>query len=571
MATAITTSWTTIATQPVEVSPFRMTLYLEARYTAQDIVANTTTRETRLRSVINNGSASGTGYEFTLTGADTLSGSSIWYFKTETILTGSGDVAHNADGTKTETITATAKNTYLNINETLSGSVSYPSIARASTVSCRESVPIEATYTTITVNRASSSFTHTLEIIVDGTVQQTFPNVTDSYRWRPPAATYNQLTPNSKELDATIRCTTYSGSTQIGSPTTLAITLVVPYTYAPNVSNPTVNVPSPCLSGVSNVAISYQPSSVIPANSHATLVSYTVKVGNQTYNMRNLGTVIQYTIQKVTVNNATITMTDSRGYSSSYTVGWLLTPYVPVTVKGSFTRTSVTSGSITLTISGNYFTGLGYANSLTLRVQGTNAGGAIDNTYTTGITFNQAKNTYTFTTPPLSGFTYTEDYILTLTATDNQGSATYTLTVSQSQPAFSVGKVNGKNHFDVHGDLRIVSTSDPSDGRSMNGFVFQTSWSSGTHDLDDAPNGLTWINWNNATVTSANTIPFNSGYGFLFQAGNRFQMYVKHGTAGIQGMWVRDYTTDTTSHWFAWVQIGGGSSPSYVNGDEVSY
>ena len=568
----VTKSWTQLASATKSLSSgFSITYYLEARYTAQDIAANTTTRETRLRSVVNSGSASGSGYEFTLTDADTLSGSGVWTFKTETILTGSGDVSHNADGTKTETISASVSNDYWSgLNATLSGSATYPTIARASTVSCRESVSIGAMYTTITVNRASESFTHTLEIVVNDTVQETFTNVTDSYRWMPSAQIYNQLTRYSKYLDATIRCTTYSGNTQIGSPTTLAITLVVPYTYAPNVSNPTVNVPSPCLKGVSNVAISYQPSSVIPANSHATLVSYTVKVGNQTYNMRNLGTVIQYTIQKVTVNNATITMTDSRGYSSSYTVGWLLTPYVPVSVTGSYTRSSVTSGSISLTITGNYFTGAGYTNSLTLRVQGTNAGGTIDNTYTTGITFNQTKNTYTKTVT-LTGFTYTEDYVLTLTATDNQGSATYTLTVSQSQPAFSVGKVNGKNHFDVHGDLRVVSTSDPSDGRSMNGFVFQTSWSSGTHDLDDAPNGLTWINWNNATVTSANTIPFNSGYGFLFQAGNRFQMYVKHGTAGIQGMWVRDYTTDTTSHWFAWVQIGGGSSPSYVNGDEVSY
>lgn len=568
----VTKSWTQLASATKSLSSgFSITYYLEARYTAQDIAANTTTRETRLRSVVNSGSASGSGYEFTLTDADTLSGSGVWTFKTETILTGSGDVSHNADGTKTETITASVSNDYWSgLNATLSGSATYPSIARASTVSCRESVPIEAIYTTITVNRASESFSHTLEIIVDGTVQETFANVTDSYSWKPSAQIYNQLTRYSKYLNATIRCTTYSGSTQIGSPTTLAITLVVPYTYAPDLSSVTTNVPSPCLSGVSNVGISFQVSDVVRQYSYASISSTTVTSGGKSYTVYASGATRACTITNVTSEMATVTVTDSRGYTTSRDIHWVLVPYVPVSVTGSFTRTSVTSGSISLTITGNYFTDTAYTNSLTLRVQGTNAGGAIDNTYTTGITFNQAKNTYTKTVT-LTGFTYTEDYTLTLTATDNQGSATYTLTVSQSQPAFSVGKVNGRNHFDVHGDLRIVSTSDPSDGRSMNGFVFQTSWSSGTHDLDDAPNGLTWINWNNATVTSANTIPFNSGYGFLFQAGNRFQMYVKHGTAGIQGMWVRDYTTDTTSHWFAWVQIGGGSSPSYVNGDEVSY
>ena len=105
----------------------------------------------------------------------------------------------------------------------------------------------------------------------------------------------------------------------------------------------------------------------------------------------------------------------------------------------------------------------------------------------------------------------------------------------------------------------------------MVGFIDHISWASGTHNIDDAPNGLVWINWSNATISSANTIPFSSGYGWLLTVGNRFQFYFKHGSSGIQGMWVRDYTTDSISHWFAWTQIGGGGGQQYVNGDEVSF
>ena len=647
MAT-IKTSWTNITSANVSLTGgFTMTLYLDARYLSQDMVTNTTTRETRLRSVITNGYASGSGYEFTLTDADTLSGSAVWNFATETILTGSGAVTHNADGTKTETITATVKNNYLDINETLSGSATYPTIARASTVSCNENIPIGATYTTLTINSASADFTHKLEVLVNGSVVETLTtNAVDSYRWMPSAATYNALTPNSKELDATIRCTTYSGSDQIGSPTTVAVTLVVPYTYAPDLSNITLTVPSPCLQGVSNVSISFSVLDVIPTNSSATIASIAVTSGTKSFTVLYSGTNRLCTIQNVTVSNATVTVTDSRGYTTSRQLSWLLVPYVPVTVTGSFSRSSSTSSSVTIVITGNYYNTSLYSNTLSLRVQGTNAGGSIDNTYTTGITFNSTKNTYSKSVT-LSGFTYTENYTLTLTATDNVGSATYTLYVSQSDPVFSIGRKSGLNHFDVHGALRVVppsgvsaavrtvdsgdnemymvayngtnlwlgartnamahflgktyissgyNSSDSNGNDSayiavpnaandnsayykiyhegfnpMVGFIDHISWASGTHNIDDAPNGLVWINWSNATISSANTIPFSSGYGWLLTVGNRFQFYFKHGSSGIQGMWVRDYTTDSTSHWFAWVQIGGGSSPSYVNGDEVSY
>ena len=459
MAT-IGTSWTNVASQQVTVNAFSVTFYIDARYTSQDTANNTTTREVRLRSVVNSGSGSGSDYSFACTGCTSKSGSAVWYFGNETILSGSGTLTHNSDGTKSETLTATADCYIFSSAVTFSGTATYPTIARQSSVSISPStLTIGSTTGTISISSGSSSFTHKIEILTGNTVRQTFTGISNSKSWVPSAATYNALIPNAKTVTATIRCTTYNGSTQVGSQTTTTCTLAVDTTtYAPT-TNPTATgsplYSSKILSGVTNVTIAG--SVTIPTNSGATASSATIKVGNTTTALTLTNGSYTHTISNSTVSSAVVTVTDSRGVSGSKTVTWTMVPYVALTVTGSVSRADAISDTITLKYSGNYYTGSDYTNSLTVTAA-YNTGTAT--TTTLSPTINTTKHTFSGSVS-LSGFVYTNTYTITLTATDNVGSKTYTVTVPISAPIFSVGQRSGTNHFDVHGNLRVVQQSDP--------------------------------------------------------------------------------------------------------------
>ena len=81
----ITSSWATYASKKWSTSGLSVTFQLQARYTGQSIANNTTTIQTRLRTVLNSGSGGGYPYKFTCSYCSTVSGSSMWYFATENI------------------------------------------------------------------------------------------------------------------------------------------------------------------------------------------------------------------------------------------------------------------------------------------------------------------------------------------------------------------------------------------------------------------------------------------------------------------------------------------------------
>ena len=113
-----------------------MTFYLDAKCTGQSITNNTSTVYTRLRSTKDSGSASGSGYGFTCTYCDSKSGSQVWNYVTETILSSSAKtINHSGNGSKTISLSATATNSYLGIDVSLSGSAVLKTIDRYATIS----------------------------------------------------------------------------------------------------------------------------------------------------------------------------------------------------------------------------------------------------------------------------------------------------------------------------------------------------------------------------------------------------------------------------------------------------
>lgn len=148
-------------------------------------------------------------------------------------------VAHDSDGTKSITISAifyiraTISGVYYD-RITASATITLDSIPRASSVSA---VSINmGTATRIDITRASSAFTHTITYkfgSASGTIA-TQSSLTTLW-WTPPLTLASQI-PNATTGICTITCTTYSGSTNIGSKT-CTMTLTVPASIKPSIAN----------------------------------------------------------------------------------------------------------------------------------------------------------------------------------------------------------------------------------------------------------------------------------------------------------------------------------------------
>lgn len=169
MAT-LTTSWQNIASYTWTLSGYgtKVTFYLDAKYSSQSIVNNTTDIQTRLNCVLNSGSVSGSGYNFTCSYAPTVSGSGVWNFETETITSGSGTITHNGDGTKSLTLSATASNSYWGLNASMSANVSLPTIPRQANLTSAQDFNDEGN-PTITYNNNAGNSVSSLQACIANT------------------------------------------------------------------------------------------------------------------------------------------------------------------------------------------------------------------------------------------------------------------------------------------------------------------------------------------------------------------------------------------------------------------
>lgn len=192
-------------------------------------------------------------------------------------------VSHNADGTKSIALTAEwdcgFDSAYTPRHLSLSETVTLTTIPRASTATTSGSTlgkPL-----TITIKRASSSFTHKLYYTCGSVKDQLIAeNVGTSYSWNAPPVSLAQQAPNAETVALTLTVKTYNGSTYVGAWST-SVKLAVPSTVVPSLS---VAISDP--TGVSNTYGRYvQLRSKVKVNITASGVqgssikSYSIKVG----------------------------------------------------------------------------------------------------------------------------------------------------------------------------------------------------------------------------------------------------------------------------------------------------
>ena len=151
----------------------------------------------------------------------------------------SGTISGNADGTKSVSIAANFQCFTLDgkggsgwsVNG--SQSVTLKTIPRTSSISMPTTTMGSAN--SITISRASSSFTHTLTYSF-GSATGTIATKTTatSVSWTPPTSLASQI-PNSTSGTCTLTCYTYNGNTLVGT-STAAVTLSVPASIKPTIT-----------------------------------------------------------------------------------------------------------------------------------------------------------------------------------------------------------------------------------------------------------------------------------------------------------------------------------------------
>lgn len=154
-----------------------------------------------------------------------------------TMASGTTTVSHNADGTKTVSASASFNpNNGVHGAVSVSGSLKLPTIPRASSVSIGTTTIGSAV--TLTVTRASTSFTHTLRYAWGSTSGTIATGVGTSASWTPPMSLCDAI-PSSTSGNGTIYVDTYSGSTKIGTKS-IPFTASVPSSVKPTFASATL-------------------------------------------------------------------------------------------------------------------------------------------------------------------------------------------------------------------------------------------------------------------------------------------------------------------------------------------
>lgn len=363
-------------------------------------------------------------------------------------------VNHNADGSGSTSIAwKWGVNSSWGSMVTPSGSFTYtlPTIPRASTITATNSY-IEY-QSKITINRASSNFTHTLQYKVAG--QTSYTNIVSkttatSYNWTLPTAIYDYVSATGKTVNVSINCITYNGSTKIGE---YAKTIVATCyeakckpTLAPTIKD--TGSGSTALTGDVNKVIKYYNlmSYTIGATAKngATIKSQKITCGSKS------ATAASGTLSYVDSNVFTITATDSRGFTNTTTVTKTLVDYIKPTCRLNATATlaSNNTATVNITIDGDAFNGSfgAVTNELLVQYRYKTDSGSFGSW--TSITATKSGNKYT-ATKALTGLSYTSTYTIEAKITDSTGnSASGNPKSVSAKPVFEWGK----NEFIINAD-----------------------------------------------------------------------------------------------------------------------
>lgn len=251
------------------------------------------------------------------------------------VASGNKTISHASDGSKSFTISIQAGIYNYAVNCTGSKTFALNTIPRTSSISWgtgTSSIAGIANGTNININRASSSFTHTI-IYQFGSAKGTVCTKTTAtnVKWTIPLSLLNQI-PNATSGAGTMTCTTYSGNTAIGT-STLKLIVTAPSSVKPTINSANVTIDNSAnsviagwglyVSGYSKARISASASGAYGSS----VSSFTVSGG---YSITQSGSSLSYTGGTITSSgNKTFNVVakDSRGRTSDVKNAGTITVY----------------------------------------------------------------------------------------------------------------------------------------------------------------------------------------------------------------------------------------------------
>ena len=391
---------------------------------------------------------------------------------------GTINVTHNDDGTLSGYAYAswTQLSSYggyaPSTGSTSTGWVALTTIARKSSPTVSPtSITIPATSGTVTVttNRKSSSFAHTITLKVGSTTISTKTGVGDS-------TTFNiadiddaicATIPSANSATVTVSCETFNGSTSIGTNTT-SFTANVGSLANPSFSNFTYSDTNSTItaitgnnqvlvSGKSTLTAVISTANKATGNYSASISQYSFAINGSTQTQayssseisKSLGTVTLGTNETSnTTKSLVITATDSRGKTKGVSKDITVIPYKAPVVNATATRANGFDANTTLTISGSASpilvdgTGKNSVNSSTGVYYRYKA--STSSTWGSWVAVTASYNTTTgaITTSGISNPINLDNqtaYNFEVKITDKLETTTYAFTVPVGQPAMFVG------------------------------------------------------------------------------------------------------------------------------------
>lgn len=410
----------------------------------------------------------------------------------------SGKIYHNADGSKTLTVTLnitlyssswqSSWGSYPAINQSVQIQLTH--IPQASTIGATDA-NIGAV-SMIAVSRKSEAYTHSIAyqfgsetgyITADGGTTETEVKFTAaSVAFRLPESFYSQI-PSTKSGVVALTCRTYAGDTRIGEDQTATFNATAEETASRPVVSGTVED-----SNAATIALTGDAGKLVRCKSNALCAITTAARNGASIAQKTIdGTAVEgdtLTIDGIEVSSVTFAAADSRGYSASVSVPVDLVPYVILTCNLSADRTDPTSGNAVLTVKGNYYNG-GFGaveNTLEIkyRISGADdyqaAEALIDgNSYSAEI--------------HLSGLDYKTQYGVEVVVSDKLDSVSKTARIKKGVPVVDWGENDWKFNVPIVVADELFGPAPPSTG--LKGQLFFQENGDGTYTLR-IHNGISW-------------------------------------------------------------------------------
>lgn len=477
-------------------------------------------------------------------------------------------VSHGSNGTCSTTISFSYSNglssasSYTTKSGSGSGTATLPTIPRGSTIALnRSSATIGSDQITVSISRASSSFTHKVQLYFGSYSALLAEGVGTSYSFTPAISLCNQI-PNATSGTATIKVQTMNGSTWVAE-TSKTITFNVPSSVVPS------------------VGISITPNNALSGHDVAGKTTFTVKATNASGSYSS--TIKSYLISGGGLNSSsssatsgtlssgsytfTVKVTDSRGRTASASASRTIHPYSQPSFSANVYRSNSDgskndSGTYVYGTINNTITNIANANvnAKQYRVEWKKSSDSSYSLLTDWTNLSVYSGSQTISLG--DGWATTTSYNVKILIKDSYTTVSNVYNVGTigclmdfEKNGVGVGKIHEKGVLDVSGDIymggKLVSTD----------HVSSLGVQSAETGRSVLRSGIYTFNTNNASLGNSTPSGYWSTISFGRGASGSAQIAVNWTDSGNE-LWFRSLR-DTTDNWWSWKKVyHTGSKPS---------